>query len=102
MPEVRPIDAEMAKSRIGELCLNNIDLISTTAFDRIMGVIDCCETISPEVRHGRWIELPKALNPEETPCKCSVCGHILSFYGYYPKSKFCPNCGARMEDNYAE
>lgn len=63
----------------------------------------CCEeidkqpTIYPEVRHGRWIELPKALNPEETPCKCSACGHILSFYGYYPKSNFCPNCGAQMD-----
>lgn len=54
-------------------------------------------TIEPKVRRGRWIELPKALNPEETPCKCSVCGHILSFYGYYPKSNFCPNCGARMD-----
>ena len=48
------------------------------------------------VKHGEWIELPKALNPEETPCKCSSCGHILSFYGHYKKSNFCPNCGADM------
>lgn len=72
--------------------------------DLVKAVIHrCCEeidkqpTIEPEVRHGRWIELPKALNPEETPCKCSTCGHILSFYGYYPKSNFCPHCGARMD-----
>ena len=45
-----------------------------------------------------WIELPRALNPEERPCKCSDCGHILSFYGTYPKSNFCPNCGAQMEN----
>lgn len=55
-------------------------------------------TIEAEpVRHGQWIELPKALNADENPCKCSVCGHCLSFYNHYPKSKFCPNCGARME-----
>lgn len=49
------------------------------------------------VRHGRWIELPKAMNVAENPCKCSVCGHCLSFYNYYPRSKFCPNCGTRMD-----
>lgn len=55
------------------------------------------KTIEAEpVRHGRWIELPKALNPDEKPCKCSACGHCLSFYNHYPKSKFCPNCGAQM------
>jgi len=48
------------------------------------------------VVHAYWIELPKALNPNENPCKCSNCGHILSFMNYYPKSKYCPNCGADM------
>ena len=48
------------------------------------------------IRRGRWIELPKAMNPNENPCKCSNCGHILSFMNYYPKSKYCPNCGADM------
>lgn len=49
------------------------------------------------VIHAHWIELPKAMNPNENPCKCSNCGHILSFMNYYPKSKYCPNCGARMD-----
>ena len=48
------------------------------------------------VRRGRWIELPKALNPNENPCKCSNCEHVLSFMNYYPKSNYCPNCGADM------
>lgn len=48
------------------------------------------------VRRGRWIELPKALNPNENPCKCSNCEHVLSFMNYYPKSNYCPNCGANM------
>lgn len=49
------------------------------------------------VIHAYWIELPKALNSNENPCKCSNCDHILSFMNYYPKSKYCPNCGARMD-----
>lgn len=50
----------------------------------------------PPTIHAYWIELPKALNPNENPCKCSNCGHILSFYYHYPKSKYCDECGARM------
>lgn len=49
------------------------------------------------VIHAYWIELPKALNPNENPCKCSSCGHVLSFMNYYPKSKYCDDCGARMD-----
>ena len=45
---------------------------------------------------GEWIELPKAFDSRELPCKCSLCGHILSFMNYYPKSNFCPDCGADM------
>lgn len=47
--------------------------------------------------HAYWIELPKALNPNENPCKCSNCGHVLSFYNGYPKSKYCDTCGAKMK-----
>ena len=54
------------------------------------------EDVQP-VKHAYWIELPKALNPNENPCKCSNCGHILSFMNYYPKSKYCDDCGARMD-----
>lgn len=56
------------------------------------------EDVQPVV-HAYWIELPKALNPNENPCKCSNCGHILSFMNYYPKSKYCDDCGARMDGN---
>lgn len=89
MPEVRMIDAEMVKLRIGELCLNNIDLISTTAFDRIMGVIDCCETISPELQHGRWI--PTKLKGYY---ECSACRYE---HTSNPAQRFCSYCGARMD-----
>lgn len=48
------------------------------------------------VIHAHWIELPKAMNPNENPCKCSNCGHVVSFMNHYPKSNYCPNCGAKM------
>lgn len=54
----------------------------------------------PEREKGEWIELPKALNHSENPCECSKCGHILSFMNGYPKSNFCPDCGADMKDQY--
>ena len=50
----------------------------------------------PEREKGEWIELPKAFNANENPCECSKCRHILSFMNGYPKSNFCPNCGADM------
>jgi hypothetical protein len=54
------------------------------------------------VVHAYWIELPKALNPNENPCKCSNCGHILSFMNGYPKSKYCDECGAKMDVVYED
>ena len=54
------------------------------------------------VVHAYWIELPKALNPNENPCKCSNCGHILSFMNGYPKSKYCDECGAKMDIIYED
>lgn len=54
------------------------------------------------VVHAYWIKLPKALNPNENPCKCSNCGHILSFMNGYPKSKYCDECGAKMDIVYED
>ena len=64
---------------------------------RIRQAINEAPTIEPEERHGLWIKLPPALNPSERPHKCSECGHVLSFYGAYPKACYCPNCGAKMD-----
>ena len=71
--------------------------VNDAAFMQCMSGIKDIVSVQPS-RKGHWIELPKALNPNENPCKCSECGHILSFMNYYPKSNFCPNCGACMKD----
>lgn len=46
-----------------------------------------------EVRHGRWIQV------EETKCRCSNCD-IIALIALYPHGdkNFCPNCGARMDE----
>lgn len=70
----------------------NFNLVVPVRFIKAMKAAD----VQPVV-HAYWIELPKALNPNENPCKCSNCGHVLSFMNYYPKSKYCDDCGARMD-----
>lgn len=49
------------------------------------------------VKNGHWVELPKALNPNENPCQCSNCKHVFSFYYGYPKSRYCNECGSKMD-----
>lgn len=48
------------------------------------------------VRHGKWIELPKALDPSERPVRCSVCNTVMSFYHGYT-ARYCSACGAKMD-----
>lgn len=48
------------------------------------------------VRHGRW---EKSNIPHEKYC-CSVCGGACWYYDYaadVARSRFCPNCGAKMD-----
>jgi hypothetical protein len=56
-------------------------------------------TIEAEpVRHGRWIRRETVL---DTECKCSVCGYkdfVPKHDNYWFRRKFCPNCGARMDE----
>jgi len=62
-------------------------------------VVDCdviyglaAEDVRPE-RHGHWIW-------DDNSCKCSVCGHSYNWHdnAFLHKANYCPNCGARMDD----
>ena len=75
---------------------NEITLESAIDYLHKIGWMQEHDRILSERQTGEWIELPKALDANENPCKCSACGHILSFMHCYPKSNFCPNCGADM------
>lgn len=49
------------------------------------------------VKHGRWIDHEKFERKNCNVCiECSVCN---TWFGHdcIPKTKFCPNCGARMD-----
>lgn len=49
-----------------------------------------------EVKHGRWIyeQLPLPLSDGSKECvRCSVCNTHWD-----NESKYCPNCGARMDE----
>ena len=77
--------SEILSKDLGKYVLTEHDVAILTAIDAL-----------EERPKGEWIELPKAFDSKELPCKCSICEHILSFINFYPKSNFCPNCGADM------
>lgn len=88
---MRLIDADEAKNYLYEH-LDDLHMIAA------QNAIDEMPTVDAQpVKHGHWIELPKALNRDENPCQCSNCKHVISFYYGYPKSKFCDECGAKMD-----
>lgn len=65
-------------------CIDDISIYRIPAAD-----------VAPVV-HGRW-------EVSDTPCerfKCSECGGGCRYYDYQgalPKSRYCPNCGAKMD-----
>lgn len=88
---------------------NNADETTQTGVDTINTIDEITDFIeslpsadAQPVVHAYWIKLPKALNPNENPYKCSNCGHVLSFMNGYPKSKYCDDCGARMDIIYED
>lgn len=49
------------------------------------------------IRHGRWIDHEKFERKNCNVCiECSVCNTGFG-HDCIPKTKFCPNCGARMD-----
>lgn len=56
-----------------------------------------------EPKHGRWIEVQR-INPTDRMaiCECSLCGDTIWVYDGQRTWNYCPNCGARMDDNWEE
>ena len=106
MPEVRLIDSETLKSRIGELCINNDDLFSAKAYERIIGVIEATPIIEAEpVRHGEWIlcEDQSGVDNDNNNYAyfCSQCHH-QDVHSKFAKVNFCWNCGSKMQAEQPE
>ena len=45
-------------------------------------------SVTPQPKTGHWIDMDEGFSP----CECSECKSVE-----FIKSKYCPNCGARME-----
>jgi hypothetical protein len=104
MPEL--IDRQSALSVCKEYCwLDDEDFIEgyNTAIKDMREAIKELPTIEPEVRHGRWIDVP---DDNTRVAKCSLCGfwqrtncedktgkHLIhnAVYRYFA------GCGARMD-----
>lgn len=54
-----------------------------------------------EVKHGRWIGKPIS---GYSDCKCSVCNAVfnINFCNGTSWYKYCPKCGAKMDDDKNE
>lgn len=87
-------------------CLEHEDKITDTEKAVLTGVKTCIERIPAadvvEVKHGRWID--KTWTTEDDwSCYnhhiviCSVCNKQFD-YVINEKSKYCSNCGARMDE----
>ena len=64
-------------------------------------IVERQSTVDAEpVRHGRWeIVIVSTSNPSESEIeeKCSLCGRVVQRYGTQPQDNYCPNCGAKMD-----
>ena len=63
--------------------------------EEIMAAIMDLPTAKPEHKTGHWTreERPNAMPTFTVVWRCSVCGDTQS----YGETKYCPNCGAKME-----
>lgn len=116
---MRPIDADALKKKVcGNCSLNDCvpDATDTVYGCDMMSMIDDMPTIEPEQKLGEWVET----EPDEDDrkigidfsIKCSRCHDENSHLDFnenheitgktFWKSRFCPNCGAKMNDNIAD
>lgn len=98
---MRTIDADLFKSNVKAWAENIRDFRSDNKCffteENILNAIDDQPTVEI-VKYGKWIRVDS--NLIET-YDCSVCNFNVYGDGYYKdlvRTKYCPNCGARMKD----
>ena len=63
--------------------------------------VDDAPTIDAEpVRHGKWIEIntESGIFLDYDEVKCSECGFVEYFNKGWARFKYCPTCGAKMDE----
>ena len=84
------ISRSTAKTRIYLKYVNRLDICKA-----MFKILDGVPSVQPS-RKGHWIKSDLA----NEKFNCSVCGGACWYYDYQgtvAKSKFCPNCGAKMK-----
>lgn len=78
-------------------------LVNSVVHQKIQQLIIDTPTIEAEpVKHGRWIVLDECLNEG---VYCSVCHkkvYRVNYRNCKMMSRYCPNCGAKMDSEGAE
>ena len=96
----RYIDAELFDKKLAMEVYLADDEDFTKAFVRGMELVKRAENETPtadvqEVRHGRWMS--NDLGGYKWAYYCSECGWVDG-YPFNDRHKYCPNCGAKMDE----
>jgi hypothetical protein len=75
-------DDLISRDAVLDACSQSINILDA------MSRIEDLPSVTPKQRTGHWIECE-----DEVKCFCSECKEISD----YP-TKFCPHCGAKMEE----
>ena len=92
---MRLIDADLA--------IDKIHGYDTSKITELIDFLSSCPTVRLEnMSHGHWILKYKHVGDTMIPSHlvCSVCGQVVS--DRQANYKFCPGCGAIMDDGYTE
>lgn len=100
MSEVRLVDANelIRQFEIDKACTNFLDYNTKAAYTDCIRTVKCAETIDAEpIRHGRWTHkyYPTVWYDSGEPPEwvCSLCDDRA-----YNTYDYCPNCGAKMDE----
>ena len=91
---MRLIDADDFKDKIQSCDRYVLSPVITSVMLHMIGNQPTVE--AEPVKHGRWIDHEMFERNNCNPCiECSVCN---TWFGCdcFPKTKFCPNCGAKL------
>ena len=101
------ISRKSVLSKIKEVCFSKewvqfrVDKGSNGQRDFLINYIEQLPSVTPQQKTGHWIGRFHGFPPEPTTV-CSECGFDRDFYIRpigFDELKFCPNCGAKMQES---
>lgn len=83
--------------------VNHMQYIDDSTVSVCIAEIEEAPTVAaaPEV-HGRWVCVPEECDVGYDTYKCSICNEHFVVDFDFEKPKFCPVCGARMDEGEGE